>query len=65
MSISFRCYYCSDTKWVKKEEYTDHMGHHQMMGDDFGTIAIPKSFDDYIKRLSAVGIINESDIKRG
>jgi hypothetical protein len=63
MIISFRCYYCSNLPWIKKEDYSDHMQNHKMLGDDFGTISIPDTFDKYVSRLSAVGLFNESDVK--
>lgn len=56
--MRFRCWYCERPTWIEKNQLRDHMMEHKMRGDDVGTMAAPLTWEDYVRRFGAMGLMD-------
>jgi len=52
----FECLYCEPPMFIDKDDFDEHMFHHQRRGDDLGTIKIPDKWDDFVRRFMPMGL---------
>lgn len=63
MITQFCCWYCDPPRWINKDALSDHMFEHKRMGEDIGIISAPMSWEEYIRRFGAVGLIDTREVE--